>query len=85
VFDEYLATAALKPSLCEDELIDSDQPKPTTKLEFAVVEASAKARAAATELLRGKGQSATIIQQVFESQGSVLLQIDRGFRLAMAF
>ena len=97
VFDEYLvsvsaairgavvATAVLTPLLCEDELIDSEQPKPTAKIEFAVVEESAKARAAATELFRGKGQSASIFRQVFESQGSVLLQIDRGFRLEMAF
>jgi len=70
--------------LCEDSLVSKVVGSGATPdVDAAVVEANKKARAAAEELMKGKVHSGAIIQATFYEKRSLLLQLDRSFRLEL--
>ena len=97
IYDEYLMAAAgvvhglavdkgvLTPMFCEQDLVDQHRKPWAFTVAPEVVQGSQAARAAATEMLRGKVHSAETLQNFFDTHSSVCLQLDRGFRLEIAF
>ena len=75
----------LRPLFCEHELVPPRRPAPAIAVSPEVTKAAAAARLAAEELLKGKVQSAIVIQTALDTHAPVLMQLDRQFRLEVAF
>lgn len=78
--------ALLTPMFCENSLVPKSAGQGFAhNIDAAVLANNKSARSAAEELLRGKVQSGTIIQQTLNEHRSLLFQLDRSFRLEVEF
>lgn len=96
-FDEYsikvdalvrgaaVDSGALPPMFCEDSLVPKLQENATLQVDAAILVGNMSARRAAAELMKGKVHSGTVIQEMLQEQRSLLLQLDRSFRLEIDF
>jgi hypothetical protein len=76
----------LAPLFCENDLVPpSAAGAPKLQVEKSVVDTNAAARHAAEELMRSKVHSGLVIVSTLEEHRLLLLQLDRSFRLEIAF
>ena len=81
-----VAGGQLKGLFCEDSLVpDAPDTGTATQVDEGLLVANQKARAAAEDLMRGKVQSGTAIKDTLLQHRTLLLQIDRSFRLEIDF
>lgn len=75
----------LPPLLCENSLVPVPPLRAVNTVAASVVAVNKKAREAVEELLRGKVQSAFVVQTILQEKKNIIRQLDRSFRLEIAF
>jgi hypothetical protein len=97
-FDEYtlnvdalvrgadVGNGVIPPILCENLLVLGRAPDaPKVVVDKAMLEANITARQAVVELMQGKVENGDVITTTLEEHRMLLLQLDRSFRLEIAF